>query len=96
MHHVNLQELKDRTERLVINDLAFQDPMLMFCEIDITVNLFERHTDDWVALVDVEGPDIDMCFYEISYILDKAGVEIGSFRALDYNPYISGRLHHAA
>lgn len=96
MPQVDLADLKERTERLVINDLAFQDPMLMFCEIDISVMLFERRTDDWIAIVDVEGPGIDMCFYEISYIFDHNGAEIGSFRALDYNPHTTRRIHNAA
>ncbi len=96
MPSVTLLGLKDQTERMIINDLAFQDPMLMFCELDISVILYERRTNEWVAFVDVDGPGVDKSFFEVVYILDEDGAQVASYRPMEHNPYTTEGHDNAA
>lgn len=84
---LDVLKLKAETERLVLLDISFQDPMLMFCEVDISVMLFEHKKNMWLALIDVEAPGTDVLFFEIAYLIEDDQPHVLSYTPRSHNPY---------
>lgn len=83
----DLLKLKADTEQLVLLDLTLQDSLMMFCEIHISVILFEKREHLWGALVDVEAPGTDVSFFEIDYIFEDDKPVVLNYTTHKQNPY---------